>query len=259
MSYPALENCVQIKSRVSFVCTSLLVAVSIGSCSQSDDPVVATGDVPAVFSDHYTSAVKLSATDDAIILESEGIPDHASPYWPTDNPLYKAQIDGHTVTPGSLAEQTFVMTIPKNPAEASTKEETALGPIGMALNGVAIYNDREGGNVEVNAETLSTFDVGGGHSGPGGLYHYHFEPSFIGDDDDTMIGHLRDGFPVYARRDADGTYPGDLDSNGGHVGATAEYPDGIYHYHCSTINYLNGGYYVIKSGSYHGTKGTFTY
>jgi hypothetical protein len=55
------------------------------------------------------------------------------------------------------------------------------------------------------------------------------------------------------------TYPTNLDSNGGHVGVTAEYPSGIYHYHCSTVNYMNGGYYVIKSGAYHGTKGTFTF
>jgi hypothetical protein len=74
-----------------------------------------------------------------------------------------------------------------------------------------------------------------------------------------MIGHLRDGFPVYGRRDKDNTYPSDLDSNGGHVGATTEYPTGIYHYHCSTVNYMNGGYYIIKSGSYHGSKGTFTF
>jgi hypothetical protein len=93
------------------------------------------------------------------------------------------------------------MTIPSNPAEATTKEETSLGPIGMAINGVAIYNDREGGNVPVDSGTLLSFDKYGAHSGPGGLYHYHFEPSAIANANSTMIGHLRDGFPVYGRRD----------------------------------------------------------
>jgi YHYH protein len=101
-------------------------------------------------------------------------------------------------------------------------------------------------------------DVGGGHSGPGGLYHYHFEPSYLANDNSSLIGHLRDGFPIYGRRDQDNSYPTDLDVNGGHVGATAQYPEGIYHYHCATVNYLNGGYYVMKSGAYHGTKGPFT-
>jgi hypothetical protein len=77
------------------------------------------------------------------------------------------------VNPGYLQEQSFSMTVPGNPTEATTKEETSLGPIGMAINGVAIYNDREGGNVPVNAEKLTTFDTSGGHSGPGGLCHYH--------------------------------------------------------------------------------------
>jgi hypothetical protein len=34
------------------------------------------------------------------------------------------------------------MTIPINPVAATTQEETSLGP-GMALNGVAIYNDEK--------------------------------------------------------------------------------------------------------------------
>jgi hypothetical protein len=212
-----------------------------------------------VFTRNDRSAVTLSATATTVTLQSLGIPDHKSPYWEVTNPLWEAQIDGHVVNPGTILEQTFVVTIPINPVEAATKEETALGPIGMAINGAAIYNDREGGNVLVDAGTLLSFDIGGAHLGPGGLYHYHFEPSYLGNDDDTMIGHLRDGFPIYARRDSNGRYSTNLDINGGHFGPTNEYPRGIYHYHCSTVNYMNSGYYVIKSGSYHGHEGTFTY
>jgi hypothetical protein len=58
-----------------------------------------------------------------------------------------------TVNPGSLQSQVFVMTIPINPVAATTQEETSLGPI--RRNGVAIYNDREGGNVPVDAGTLN--------------------------------------------------------------------------------------------------------
>jgi YHYH protein len=236
--------------------------VLVGGCTSSESSSAdasSDGTIPAVFSTNYTSAVTLSATSTSVTLKSKGVPDHTTPYWDPTNALHVAQSAGRTVTPGYLIEQTFVMTIPASPSEASTKEETSLGPIGMAINGVAIYNDREGGNVPVDANTYLTFDVGGGHSGPGGLYHYHFEPSYIANDNAAMIGHLRDGFPIYGRRDNDNTYPSNLDSNGGHVGVTTEYPSGIYHYHCSTVNYMNGGYYVIKSGAYHGTKGTFTF
>ncbi|MBK7290919.1 MAG: hypothetical protein IPI78_12250 [Chitinophagaceae bacterium] len=39
----------------------------------------------------------------------------------------------------------------------------------MALNGVAIFNDR-GGNVPVDAGVLQSFDRAGAHPGPGNTY-----------------------------------------------------------------------------------------
>ena len=239
----------------------------LGSCmfscnKTSDGTIVSTGDVSitSAVTSTYKSAVTTSTSGSSITLKSNGTPDHKSPYWVNTNALYEAPtLTGQTVNPGNLQSQNFVMTIPTNPATASTKEETSLGPIGMALNGVAIYNDREGGNVSVDASTLLGFDRGGGHSGPGGLYHYHFTGDFTGNDNANLIGFLRDGFPIYARKDKDGTYPKDLDSNGGHTGVTADFPTAIYHYHATNTAYLNSRFYVLKSGSYHGAKGTFTY
>jgi hypothetical protein len=76
-------------------------------------------------------------------------------------------------------------------------------------------------------------------------------------DDAKLIGFLRDGFPIYGRKDTTGVYP-TLDVYGGHFGPTQDFPDGIYHYHASNVNYLNSGYYILKAGSYYGNKGTFT-
>lgn len=238
--------------------------LSVFACSNTDssptsDSSTETTTVPIVFSTNYKTAVTLSSDGINVTMKSNGTPDHVTPYWGEGNALYEVQTAGKTLTPGSLKTQTFAMTIPINPVEASSKEATSLGPIGMALNGVAIYNDREGGNVPVDATTLQTFDRAGAHSGPGGLYHYHFNGDFTSDDDAKLIGWLRDGFPIYGRQDKDGTYPSDLDSNGGHIAATAEYPSEIYHYHCSNVNYMNSGFYILKAGSYYGTKGTFTF
>lgn len=215
--------------------------------------------ITTIVSAKYKSAVTISTSGDYITLKSKGVPDHVSPYWPTSSSLYEAQFSGQNVNPGNIGEQNFSMTIPTNPAEASSKEATSLGPIGMALNGVAIYNDREGGNVPVDAGTLLSFDRAGAHNGPGNLYHYHFTGDFTGNDDNNLIGFLRDGYPIYARKDSDGTYPSDLDSNGGHVKATLEFPEGIYHYHASNSAYMSSRFYVLKAGSYYGTKGTFTF
>lgn len=68
-----------------------------------------------------------------------------------------------------------------------------------------------------------------------------------------------DGFPIYARKDVDGSYPADLDADGGHTGSTAEFSTPIYHYHASNTAYMGGRFYVLKAGSYYGTKGTFTF
>lgn len=242
--------------------TGVLIITAWGCKKDSSGSVTTTvtvGTVPAVFSSNYKSGVTLSASTTTVTLKSNGTPDHVTPYWGSGNAMFEAQTAGQTLTPNQMSAQNFSMTIPINPVEASSKEETSLGPIGMALNGVAIYNDREGGNVPVDAGTLTTFDRGGGHSGPGGLYHYHFNGDFTSKNDAKLIGYLRDGFPIYGRKDTTGIVPTNLDVNGGHVGPTQNYPNGIYHYHCSNIAYMNSVYYILKSGSYYGTKGTFTF
>jgi hypothetical protein len=214
--------------------------------------------IASVVSSRYKNAVTVAVGATSVVLRSRGVPDHVTPYWGTGHAMHEAQLTGQSLTPGVIGEQTFVMTIPLSPTEAATKEATSLGPIGMALNGVAIYNDREGGNVPVDSNTLRTFDRAGAHVGPGAVYHYHFDGDFTSYDDAALIGFLRDGFPIYGRRDAGGSYPFNLDSNGGHVGATADFATPIYHYHASRTAYMNSRFYILKEGSYHGTKGTFS-
>jgi YHYH protein len=238
-----------------------LVLVTVVSCGSDDpDPTtnVGTVSIADVVSTKYKSAVTISTTVSSIVLKSNGTPDHVSPYWGVGNALYEAQIAGGTLNPGSIGTHNYSMTIPINPTEASTKEATSLGAIGMALNGVPIYNDREGGNVPVEAGVLTSFDRAGAHPGPGNTYHYHSTGDFTGNDNANLIGFLRDGFPIYARKESDGSYATGLDSNGGHVGTTAEFSTAIYHYHASNTAYLNSRFYILKAGSYHGTKGTFT-
>lgn len=251
-----------LQKSISLIAIGIVLLFIIG-CSDNSDVItgtsIGTETVPAVYTNNFKSGVTLSSDGANVNMRSDGTPDHVTPYWGAGNSLYEAQISGHTVNPGSLQEQTFSMTIPIIPTAAASQEATSLGPIGMALNGVAIFNDREGGNVPLTGDVLLSFDRAGAHSGPGGLYHYHVTGDFTSDDDANLIGFLRDGYPIYGRQDMDGTYPSDLDVNGGHIGITSDYPEGTYHYHCSNVNYLNSGTYIIKDGSYHGTKGTFTF
>ena len=211
--------------------------------------------ITSVVQSKYKSGVTIATDGTNITLTSKGTPDHVTPYWGEGNALYETPRPEGT-NPGRIRERDNIMTIPANPVSASVKEATALGAIGMALNGVPIYNDREGGNAPLDAMILEHFDRAGAHVGPTG-YHYHVSGDFTTQDDANLVGFLRDGFPIYGRKCVSGNYPADLDENGGHTSTTADFSTAIYHYHCSNTNYLNLGVYVLKSGSYHGTKGTY--
>lgn len=243
---------------------SLLAVIQMG-CSNSDPKVDDTSttsgtvDISTVIKAKYFNSAVVSTNGSTIIIKSNGLPEHKTPYWGEGNVLYEDFPTGyHANVNTSMSAQNYTMTIAAKPSVSSTHEETTLGAIGLALNGVPIYNDREGGNVALDALTITTFDYSGAHPGPGMDYHYHTTGRYTSTDDANLIGFLRDGFPIYGRKDNDGTYPSNLDTYGGHTGVTADFSEEIYHYHASNVNYLNTGYYVLKAGSYYGTKGTFT-
>ncbi|MBU2995231.1 YHYH protein [Cellulophaga baltica] len=272
--------------------------------STTEDDEETTVDISSVVeSSFYTdNDVTVNVDGETITITSTGLPDHKTPYWDIENmehelyepfPSYiiddtdaydddydelsrlmSSDDDGNTIITYENNMNTemivfdYSMEIPTYPEEAENKEETDLGLIGLALNGVPIYNNYEGATV-LGVVAMSTFDSAGAHPGPNSDYHYHTAAQlgiYADDDgssyptvnDSNLIGFLRDGYPIYGRQEEDGTYPDDLDENGGHTDVTADFPDGIYHYHCSNTNYLNTGWYVIKEGAYHGTPGPYT-
>ena len=133
---------------------------------------------------------------------------------------------------------------------------TPLGPIGIALNGVAFFNQYAGPNQPLTSE-ITSFDKYYGHPQQSGVYHYHVEPLYLTTVKSTksgLMGFLLDGFPVYGPKEEDGTVVTNsmLDDYHGHAHKTIDYPSGSYHYHFTNeAPYLNG------SGFY-GTPGTIT-
>ncbi|WP_339923915.1 YHYH protein [uncultured Cyclobacterium sp.] len=241
----------------------LILLIGLASCGRERPPVT-PGDVSIAsvvqsnYKNDYTHEVSVQVNGDNLTINSTGLPDHKTPYWGKGHEMYE-EFPGrnHANMNTSMISFNYSMTIPILPNESSFKEETELGPVGMALNGVPIYNDYEGGGL-LQENAWGTFDASGGHPGPREDYHYHSEGAYLTVDDANLIGFLRDGFPVYGRKDMDDSYPADLDENGGHTGVTSDFAEGIYHYHVSNEVYSTSGLYVIKSGAYHGTKGTFT-
>jgi len=84
----------------------------------------------------------------------------------------------------------------------------------------------------------------------------HIHPTWLTETkgESTFLGLLLDGFPIYGPEDESGNTltTTDLDEYHGHTHATDEYPDEIYHYHCTDdAPWINGG-------EYYGTPGTVT-
>jgi hypothetical protein len=180
------------------------------------------------------------------------LPDHKSAYYPTTNALYESYsgttFGGNTFVknPNSIIEQTATIKIPLNPIVASTHAARPLGAIGVAINGVALFNQYAGPNNQALTGEIATFDKYYGHPQQQGVYHYHVEPLYLTTVKSTksgLIGFLLDGFPVYGPQEENGTVVtnASLDVYHGHTHATVDYPNGIYHYHFTDeAPYLNG-------------------
>ena len=225
-------------------------AVLILACSSPATPAASSSSSssssvtkPAMYN-RFQSAVTITVEGTNIVLKSNAVPDHKSPYWGVSNALYEAPQAGMIPNPNLIVSQSLTLRVPMNPAIASATSDTPLGPIGMAINGVPLFNQYAAGRSPPNGEIIS-FDRYNGHPQQSGQYHYHMEPFWLTttNGSSSLIGILLDGFPVYGPKDPDGTTPTNLDSCNGHTHATADVPAGIYHYHATTaVPYLSGCY-----------------
>jgi len=199
--------------------------------------------------------VTITIDGSTIVLRTKDVPDHKSAYFQTSDPRYQAYNGTNplfSINPNRIATQSITFRIPLNPASAATKSATPLGPIGISLNGVVIFNQYAGPSQPLTNE-INSFDQANGHPQQSGVYHYHVEPIRLTElyGKGALLGFLLDGFPVYGPLEGGKTLTNaDLDIYHGHTAATKEYPAGIYHYHVTSADpYING------SGFY-GTAGT---
>ena len=245
------------------LCSMLLFACSSDDTEPSDgnsDPVnTATYDISGILS-KFDNVAGLSYRIDGnvVVFTSDGLPDHKSPYWGQGHAMYEAYNGTNpnwNLNPNSISSQTLTLRIPLKPSEATNKQETSLGAIGISLNGVPFYNQYAGPNNQPLTNEINSFDQYFGHPQNSGQYHYHIEPTYLTANfgKSAFLGLLADGFPVYGPEENGQTVTSaDLDVYHGHVGATIDFPDGIYHYHITAdAPYLNGN-------GYYGTPGNIT-
>jgi len=119
-------------------------------------------------------------------------------------------------------------------AQAITTIDAAVG---VAVNGVPIYDYSSQGELDVNnydakhdTLVLGQLDNCGGHAGRGDDYHYHVSPTCMIDTmknptSDTIIGWAYDGYPLYGNKNPDGSTiaTGELDICNGQTDETFGY------------------------------------
>jgi len=240
------------KNNLNVLVAGSFIVLGSSACSSSTSVDGVQAELPAAYADFNQDNVSVTVDGSNVIIESNGYPDHSSPYWSPDHPMHVAPENAGALAPGYIDDfsGSYSLTVPAAPDRASSSTATGLGPIGIARSGAMIYDDQEGPNVPLDNAVVS-LDYTGAHTGPQS-YHYHLEPIAWSVDDDALIGVIGDGFFLYGRRDLDGSYPGDLDASGGHDGPTPHNAEGEYHYHIQNELYL-GQYYILFPGDYQGS------
>jgi hypothetical protein len=252
-------------------CSSSSSATDAGATSTdggaTTDASTAASDLPKPFL-AFTNITSISADATTVTIRTTDVPDHKSPFFGATSPNYEAYNGTNanfstainlmgTISDPTLAAQDITFRIPRNPTAATTHAATGLGAIGIAVNGVVIFNQYNGVRALLDTLEFNNLDQYNGHPTPAPSlqYHYHTEPVYLTKKlgAGALIGYLLDGFPLYGplENGARLTSAG-LDKYHGHEHATADYPNGIYHYHVTDdAPWINGD-------GYYGTAGTVT-
>ena len=126
------------------------IAFGVLACSTDsvvsidDDPEGVSVDITPILS-QFGSEVEVSIDGDVVVLRSNGVPNHVSPYFDQSNSQYAAYDGSNTnfaLNPNTIAEQNLVFRVPKEVQQATNNAATPLGPIGVAVNGIALAAGR---------------------------------------------------------------------------------------------------------------------
>ncbi len=145
--------------------------------------------------------------------------------------------------PNSIRSQRVSYSLPRHPKRASKPGCLSGGPIGIAKDGVAIFNGLDA--LDRDAVAHEVQDACGGHPQKEGEYHYHSIPTCLTDGESKkkasgLIGYALDGYPIYGPRGAGGKLLTDDDLDACHGQVSRVRFEGrmrkIYHYN-ATLEY----------------------
>lgn len=121
--------------------------------------------------------------------------------------------------PNHISAYHLALSLPLNPQIAAKPSCVPMGIVGVALNGVAIFNALDDGGRDAVAHEVQ--DLCGGHPQSAGIYHYHGPSPCLPSEteDNQLVGYAIDGFGIYSMYDSAGkeVTNADLDACHGRV------------------------------------------
>ncbi len=243
---PTLTGTVTGAMLATTIASSTLATASL-SVSYSRDPSTATG------SSTNCSYIKtsLNAQDGTPTLGCDGTYAYIGSVGLPSGTVTDPTMNGITSTNLQVPTATDFQgahgwKIPLSPTLAASATAVSAGPIGVAINGVPIFNpcDQSGNCTATSGNTLTEgqLDTCNGHAGRADDYHYHAAPTCLMAEQATAywnthpIAWLLDGFAVFGYNNADGTTPA-RDPCGGTTLSGTQIPTGypyVYAYHVTT-------------------------
>lgn len=176
----------------------------------------------------WNQIFSMSIQGDERMFSGNGLPDHVTGVYPISQSDDAYDYDRN---PNSISEQDIDLSLPLYP-ELASAPHCASGTVGIAVNGVPIFNGFDAGGRDAVAHEIQ--DVCDGHPQQQGQYHYHNMSSCLADTPDSdghsdLIGYALDGFGIYGPYGEEGEYltNEDLDGCHGHT------HDDMYHYHAT--------------------------
>ncbi len=180
---------------VSALAVVLLVmgAASVAGATTKVSVTTHQSEIAALRLVKWTSNVSVSVGDGSWTFKSDGEPASnfvATNYAVPSNPLAVSATGASIVSSASiLKDQNYDYVLPLTPQYSKSVTTTNQGPIGIMLDGAALYNPYEANHSTVatsdnfvatqNGVSASFIDDCDGHPGPGGQYHYHGLPSCL--------------------------------------------------------------------------------
>jgi hypothetical protein len=227
--------------------TSSMAAITLGSASLTMNYVApgSSGNGHSTACAYIQDSTRASKFGTATVscdgsyayVSSEGIATHS-------------MMDGITATNLQVpVKQNFLgangWKIPLSPAIAGTPTTVLDGPVGVAINGVPIFNPCKQGGCALpgggDTKVLGELDNCNGHAGRADDYHYHAAPTCLMSGqsasywDTHPIGWALDGFAIFGFNDANGSTAQRDNVCGGNTLSNSNAPAG-YSYHVTNAS-----------------------